>query len=88
LWEEDLLNSCRQIADVQDRRSVRPHEERRLLHGIVPNRDDQVCLIDSLMNVIVRRERCGPHVELGLAGDRTLAHLGIEEGDLYAAHKI
>jgi hypothetical protein len=88
LWEEDLLNGCRQIADVQYRRSVRSHEERRLLYGIVPNAEDQVCLFDSLMNVITRRERRGSHVEPGFAGDRALAHLGIEEWDLYAAHKI
>jgi hypothetical protein len=75
-------------SNVQYRRSVWSHEERRFLYGIVPNADDQVCLVDSLMNVIARRERRGSHVERGLSGDRTLAHLGIKERDLYAAHKI
>ena len=40
------------------------------------------------MHIVPLRERGGTHVEPGSAGDRTLAHLRVEERDLQALHEI
>ena len=82
--EVDLLDGRRQIADMEDPRSVRAHQEWRLLHRVVADRDDQIGAIDRVMHVVALGQRGGAHVETGAAGDRALAHLGVEERDLQA----
>ena len=46
------------------------HQERRLLHGVVADRDDQIGAVDRVMNVVAFRERSGAEIEIGAAGRR------------------
>ncbi len=86
--EVHLLDSGGKIADMQDPRSARAHQERRLLHRIVADRDDQIGPLDRIVDIVALRQRGGSHVEPGSAGDGALAHLRIEERDLQALHEI
>ena len=63
LRKKHLLDRRREIADMQHRRSVRPHEERRLLNRVVADRNDEIGPIDRPMHVIALRQRRGAHVE-------------------------
>ena len=86
---EDLLDGCRDVADIGDlRSSAVAHQERRLLDGVVPDREDEIGALDRVVNVVALRQRSGAEIELGNAGHRALAHLGIEEGDLRAADEV
>ena len=70
------------------RRAVPAHEERRLLDGVVADRDDQIGPVDRPMHVVALRQRRRPHVEVGASRDGALAHLGVEERDARPAHEI
>ena len=61
----DLLHIGRREADVDDLRPARPHDEGRLLHRVVTDRDDQVGLVDRLVNVVPLRQRGGGQYLLG-----------------------
>ncbi len=87
LGKEHFLDRRRQIADMQHRRPVRPHEERRLLHRVMADRDDEIGPVDRPMDIVALGQRRGPHVERGPAGDRPFAHLRIEERDLHPLHE-
>ena len=64
------------------------HQERRLLHRVVTDRDDQIGAVDRVMNVVAFRERGGAEIEVRPAGHRALAHLRVEEGNPGLAHEI
>jgi len=72
---------------MQHRRSVRTHEERRLLDRVMADRDDEIGPVDRPMDIVAHGQRRGPHVERGAASDRALAHLLIEERDLRPLHE-
>ena len=55
------------------------HDEGRLLHRVVADRDDEIGPVDRLMDIVALGERRGAHVEVRPASDRALAHLRIEE---------
>ena len=84
--EVDLLHVGRGVADVDDRRAARAHEERRLLDRVVPDRQDEVGLVDGLVHVVALGEGCGAHPQVDRLserppGDHALAHLRGEERD-------
>ena len=86
--EEDFLHIRRQITDMQHDRSLGTHDERRLLHRIVTDGDDQIGAVDRLMNIVALGERRRPHVQVRAAGDGALAHLRVEEGNADAADEL
>jgi hypothetical protein len=86
--EVHLLDRGGQITHMQDPRSARPHQERRFLHRIVADRDDQIGAIDRLVNMVALGQRRGAHVEPGSAGDGALPNLRVEEGDFQALHEL
>ena len=84
----DLFDSGGLVADMDDLRSARTfHEEGRLLDRVVADGDDQVGAFNRLVDVVALRERRGSHVEVRAAGDRPLAHLGVEERQPRAPHE-
>ena len=72
---------------MNDLRSVMAHEKRRLLDGVVADRNDQVGLIDRLVNPIPLRQRGRAHIEIGAGIDRALPHLGVEERNSAPSHE-
>ncbi len=84
----DLLDIGGLVADMDDLRPAGAlHQEGRLLDRVVADGDDQVGAFDGLVDVVALRERGGAHVEVGAAGDRALAHLGVEERQPRAPHE-
>jgi hypothetical protein len=69
-------------------RPARPHQERRLLNGVVADRDDQVGAVDRLVHVVAFRQRRGAQIEIVAAGHGALAHLRVEKRDLGAADEF
>ena len=57
--EVHLLDLGRRVADVDDRRTARAHQERRLLDRVVPDREDQVGPVDRLVDVVALGQRGG-----------------------------
>src|SRR5207245_165093 len=50
--EKHLLDRRGKIAHMENLRSVRTHQERRLLHRVVADGDDQIGPVDRAMNII------------------------------------
>ena len=88
LREIDLLDSRRLIADMNDLRAALAHDERRLLDGVMADRDDEVGLFDRLVDIVPLRQRGGAHIEFGSAGNGPLAHLGREERNAGSEHEL
>src|SRR5215813_10891848 len=86
--EVHLLHGRRKVAHMQNDRALWPHDEGWLLDGIVADRDDQIGAVYCPMHIVPLRKRGSAHVEPGSTGDRTLAHLRVEERDLQALHEI
>ena len=59
LREIDLLDRRRRVADVDHLRARGPHDERRLLDGVVANSEDEVGAVDRLVNIVALAERGG-----------------------------
>ena len=85
--EIHLLDIGRRVADMDHLRPLRPHDEGRLLDRVVPDRDDQVRLVDGLVHVVALRQGGRADILLGPSRDRALAHLGGEEGNAGAQHE-
>ncbi|MEY4583021.1 MAG: hypothetical protein RL701_7724 [Pseudomonadota bacterium] len=48
---------------------------------------DQICFADRQVNVVVFGQRGGAQKQVGIAVDRALAHLRVEERDTHATHE-
>ena len=92
--EVHLLHVGRRVADVDHLRSLRAHDEGGLLDRVVANGQDQVGPVDRLVHVVAVGQRGRSHPQLGSAfggaqtGDRSLAHLRVEERNADAANEI
>jgi hypothetical protein len=86
--EEHFLYGRRKVSDVQHGRPFGAHDEGRLLHRVVADCDDEIGLVDRLMDIIALGERGRTHIEVGSAGDRALAHLGVDIRNPHTAHEI
>ena len=87
LWKVDEFDVGRRIADMDDLRALRAHDEGRLLDGVVPDGDDQVGAVNRLMHIIALAERGRAHVQIAAAGNGSFAHLGREIWNFRAAHE-
>lgn len=87
LREVYLFHRRRRGADMDHLRSITAHQERRLLDGVVADRNDQIGLVDRLMNPIPLRQCGRAHIEIGAGIDRALPHLGVEERNPASPHE-
>ena len=62
--EVNLLHISRRITDMNHRRPTRTHDERRLLHRIMTDRNNQIRLINRRMHIIALRQRRRPHPQI------------------------
>ena len=76
------------IAHVHHLRTARPHDEWRLLDGVMTDAHDEIGAVDGLVHVIAFGERGGAHVQLRAAGHGALAHLGREVRNPRAQHEL
>ena len=81
LREIDLLDGCRRVADVNDLRPSGPHDEGRLLDGVMADGDNEIGLVHRLVNIVAFAQCRRSHVEIAAARGRPLPHLGREERD-------
>ena len=86
---EDLFDGGGDIADISDLGSgAGAHQERRLLHGVVSDRDDEIGALDRIMDIVALGQRRSAEIQLGIAGDRAFPHLRIEKGYLRLSNEI
>ena len=86
--EVHLLDIGRREADVDHFGTPWPHQKRRLLDRVVSDGDDQVRAVDRLVHVVALGKGGRAHPAFGAAGDRALAHLGVEERDARATDEL
>ena len=85
LRKVDSLHVGGGITNVNHLRALRTHDERRLLNCVVPDGNDQVGAINSLVHVVTFA-KCGrAHIELASPRHCSFSHLRREEGNLRAA---
>src|SRR6202008_1740280 len=88
MWEKHFLYGRRQITDMNDCRTVGPHEKGRFLNRVVANRQDQIGLGDGLVDIIAFRKSNRPYVKVSATRGSAFTHLRREEGNTQAMNKI